>query len=181
MQENYLNSELLQDDCRTYIFFPCATMFEKRTQPSKSFHILFSLVSVIARLPYWMFVYALPAYRPRRSWSLWRSISVHLFSAYIDSMYTIGLPSPESDPAKDSANAATSGFVWVDAVPGELVKGEIAMMAKTNNVEPIRTYGYWFEKRGTGDGHGQKAAPGERVLYFFHGAWILFLFVCGSY
>ena len=156
-------------------------MFRYRSQPFKSLYILASLVSVIIRLPYWTIAYAHPAHRPRRSWSLWRSISVHLFSVYIKSMYAVGLPTPESNPTKDSANAATSGFTRIDAVPEDLVKGEIAEMAKMNNVEPVYTYGYWYGKRGTESGHSQKAAPGDRVLYFLHGAWTFFPCILASY
>jgi acetyl esterase/lipase len=81
----------------------------------------------------------------------------------------VGFPPPEGDPGEDFKAASTTGFVWVDGIPDEFVKGEVAAMAKKNSVLPARIYGYWFGKRGSDGSHGQRASPGELVYYHFHG------------
>jgi hypothetical protein len=62
-------------------------------------------------------------------------------------------------------------FVWVDAISDGVLFGEIAAMAKINNVAPARVYGYWYGQRGADGMPGQQAVAGEKVLYHFHGTF----------
>lgn len=72
------------------------------------------------------------------------------------------------DVRKLEGSADENGFVWVDPVP-DLITGEIKGMAELNNVQPVRLGGCWVGKRG-GDGKaGQRAQPGEKVIYELHG------------
>lgn len=97
-----------------------------------------------------------------------RALLVHGFNAYLDILYSTS-PTETHEPEKEAASADTLGFVWVDAAPAELVRGDIAAMAETNNVQPARVHGYWFGTRSPDGKHGQPAVPGEKVLYHLHG------------
>jgi hypothetical protein len=144
--------------------------FRFKNQPQKLLYILYSIITILAiRLPYWILVSVIPACRPRRSWSFSRSVAMKFMQASVPIMFNAGVFPPVSDPLKDEASADALGFVWVDPINEQLVVGEIAAMAKTNNVAPARVYGYWYGKRGRDGKHGQQAAAGEKVLYHIHG------------
>jgi hypothetical protein len=145
-------------------------MYAFRNQPLKALYLLYFVgTTLFIRLPYWIIVSAIPACRPKRTWSMERSFRVSSLKAMIGLFCAIGFPPPEGDPGEDSKAASTTGFVWVDGIPDKFIKGEVAAMAKTNGVLPARTYGYWFGKRGSDGSHGQRASPGERVYYHLHG------------
>ncbi|KAF8515473.1 alpha/beta-hydrolase [Gautieria morchelliformis] len=152
-------------------------MFAFRNQPLKALYLLyFAVTGLLIRLPYWTIASAIPACRPKRTWSMRRSFEVRLLNAMINRLFcVIGFP-PEVDPVKDSKAASTTGFVWVDEIPEEFIKGEVAAMAKKNSVLPARIYGYWFGKRASDGSHGQRASPGELVYYHIHGGG----FIAGS-
>ncbi|KAH9846564.1 hypothetical protein C2E23DRAFT_890743 [Lenzites betulinus] len=101
-------------------------------------------VLIFVRLPYWIFTSAIPALRPRRSWPFQRALLSRALSVTTAVMYDIGFPPREGNPDKDSVKQETTGFVWVEAAPSELVVGEIAEYARKNHVAPARVYGYWY-------------------------------------
>ncbi|KAF8515546.1 alpha/beta-hydrolase, partial [Gautieria morchelliformis] len=152
-------------------------MFAFKNQSLKALYLLYFVgTGLFIRLPYWTIVSAIPACRPKRTWSMRRSFTVRLLKAMVGLFSAIGYPTPEGDPVKDSKAASTTGFVWVDGIPDEFIKGEVAAMAKKNSVLPARIYGYWFGKRASDGSHGQRASPGELVYYHLHGG----VFVTGS-
>lgn len=143
--------------------------FAFRSQPLKTFYVLYFVVStLVVRLPYWMLTSALPSMRPRRSWSFGRALLVRALKAGVMMQFDIGV-SAGPDPEKQSRSASKLGFVWVEPVPSDFVVGDVAAAARTNDVRPARVPGYWFGERDASGGHGQRAAPGERVLYALHG------------
>lgn len=108
-----------------------------------------------------------PAWRPRPSWTLRRNLIVSGFRAFIDILYSTALMQPPS-LEKAAQDAQKLGFVWVDPAP-ELVVGEIKEMAEANGVEAKRIAGFWYGPRGSDGAAGQKAEPGEMVIYHMHG------------
>lgn len=140
--------------------------FPFRNQPWTALYILYSVVSILVlRLPFWIIVSALPSSRPRRSWSMGRTVAVYALQAVVAAMYEIGF-GPPKDPATYESQL---GFVWVDGIAPDMVVGDVASAAKVNNVSPTRICGYWSGKTGADGRHGQAAAAGERVLYMLHG------------
>ncbi|RPD61110.1 alpha/beta-hydrolase [Lentinus tigrinus ALCF2SS1-7] len=134
-------------------------------------HISAILLSVLARLPVWALTNALPAWRPRRTWSLRRAVLVHAIRA---ASYAIMDPlnrelwlSPSLEEC--ARDARKLGFVWVEPIPDEYVVGEVREMAEVNGVKPERIGGFWYGPRGEDGNPGQRAAPGERVVCHFHG------------
>ena len=147
-----------------------SAMFAFRSQPLKFAYLLVAIpVTLFIRLPYWVFISAVPAFRPRKSWGMKRALGRHVFAATVAMFYDIGLPPAEGSPDKDSASPGATGFVWVDPVPSELVTGELSSYASRNHVQPARVYGYWYGARDESGKHGQRAIKGERVFYYLRG------------
>ncbi|KAI0058154.1 alpha/beta-hydrolase [Artomyces pyxidatus] len=144
-------------------------MFAFRHQPLKALYYTYVLISLPVRFPYWVLVSALPAWRPRRSWTLRRAVMIRLVKLFVDTGYVVDLNLSRVDANVKAKHPERVGFVWVDAVPAELVAGEVAGCAKVNNISPVRVPGYWYGQR-TADGEwGQRAEPDEKVLYVLHG------------
>ncbi|KAJ6574703.1 alpha/beta-hydrolase [Mycena capillaripes] len=141
--------------------------FAFRHQPLKVLYLTSAICFLLfVRIPIWTVQYAFPFGRPRRQWTLRRSLIVSCLHAFLDVMYsTTILQSPSIEKlAKEGGN---SGFVWIEATPSFIV-GDILKKAKQNGVEAVRTGGFWFGKRGTDGKAGQKAGPNEMVFYHFH-------------
>ncbi|KXN86994.1 AB hydrolase superfamily protein C4A8.06c [Leucoagaricus sp. SymC.cos] len=147
-------------------------MFEFRRQPFKTLYFLYAFLSILlVRLPYWVVVSAIPSARPRKSWPMSRSLIVHVLNAVLGIMYATSVTERVS-PDKDAAAPEKTGFVWVELLPDSLVQGDVAIMARVNNVKAVKRYGYWLGQRAVDGSHGQKAEPGERVLYYLHGKYL---------
>ncbi|KAF7346239.1 Integrase catalytic domain-containing protein [Mycena sanguinolenta] len=122
---------------------------------------------LFVRIPIWTIQYIFPFGRPRRQWSLGRSLIVSCLGVFLNILYSTSLlPSPPIEKlAKDGADA---GFVWIEATPS-LIHGDVSEKARKNGVEAVRTGGFWFGERGADGKAGQKAGPDELVFYHFHG------------
>ncbi|KAJ7098382.1 Alpha/Beta hydrolase protein [Mycena epipterygia] len=120
--------------------------FPYRNQPWTTLYTSYSVVSILfLRLPFWIVVSALPSLRPRRSWSMGRTIVVHALPAVVAAMYEVGFSPAKHPEAYDSQ----PGFVWVDGIPPDMVRPS--------------------GETGSDGRYGQPAADGERVLYILHG------------
>ncbi|KAI0340622.1 alpha/beta-hydrolase [Trametopsis cervina] len=140
--------------------------FTFRRQPFRAFYFFTNLTLLLfIRLPFWSLLYVLPSLRPRKTWSWKRSIIVQALRAFIDTLYATALPAA---PVPDESTARKDGLVWVDATP-ELVVGEVKQFAETNAVEAVKVAGYWYGARDADGQVGQKATPGEKVVYHLHG------------
>ncbi|EKM50922.1 uncharacterized protein PHACADRAFT_199762 [Phanerochaete carnosa HHB-10118-sp] len=145
-------------------------MFAFRSQPLKALYLLvFVPFTLFVRLPYWVLVSTIPAFRPRKTWSMKRALSLYIVTTNNNLTYTTGFSALPGNPEKESAKPETTGFAWVDAVPDDLVTGELAEFARRNQVAPARIYGYWYGARGEHGKPGQHAGKNERVIYFIHG------------
>ena len=143
-------------------------MFEYRAQPWKTLYIAYTLLSVVfVRLPLWLVISALPWYRPRRSWNVTRTIVTWLLQVTISTIFAIG-PFDRAKPDERTKDVKL-GLVWVEGVPTDFIRGDIASIAEANNVAPARVHGYWYGKRDAAGHPGQSASPGEKVFYYFHG------------
>ncbi|KAG0702258.1 alpha/beta-hydrolase [Suillus ampliporus] len=143
-------------------------MFEYRTQPWKTLYLTYTVLSVVfVRLPFWFIISAVPSYRPRRSWNMTRTIAAWGLQVFTTGLFALGA-FDRANPEEETKNAAL-GLVWVDGVPADFIRGDIASLAKANNVGPVRIHGYWHGKRDTAGNVGQRAYPGEKLLLIFHG------------
>ncbi|KAG9316167.1 alpha/beta-hydrolase [Chiua virens] len=142
--------------------------FTFRQQPLKTLYIIYTLFLVLSKLPYWTLISLPRAWRPRRNWSLGRSVTLSVLRTIVDMVYATGLFIGE-DAEKSAKSADKLGFVWVEPLSPELIKGEIASLAAANKTVSVRVYGFWYGKDVGSGSHGGKARPNEKVLYHFHG------------
>ncbi|KAF8888379.1 alpha/beta-hydrolase [Gymnopilus junonius] len=143
--------------------------FVFRTQPLKALYLFFTVFSLLfIQLPFYTIRYAVPSMRPRRSWTLGRSLIIVALQSFINAMYNTTLMTP-SDPQKSAAEGEKVGFVSIPAVPSDLVTGEVLDTAKINNVKAVTTGGFWYCPKGQDIKVGQKAEKDEKVIYHFHG------------
>ncbi|EIN13102.1 alpha/beta-hydrolase [Punctularia strigosozonata HHB-11173 SS5] len=142
--------------------------FSFRRQPLRFFYLVVTILIILfIRLPYWLARYAIPAARPRPSWTLSRSLIVQFFRVYVNVLWDTEIPTwVPPDPKAQSADA--DGLVAVDAAP-QYVKGEVGRMAEANGVSAVDVSGYWVGRRGADGKPGQKAEAGEKVVYHLHG------------
>ncbi|KAJ7631967.1 alpha/beta-hydrolase [Mycena polygramma] len=140
--------------------------FPFRNQPLTSLYVLYTAVSIIfLRLPFWVVISAFPSLRPRRTWSMGRTIAVYGLQAVVDAMYKIGF-APSKDP---EAFKSQPGFACVNGIDLDMVVGHVASAAKLNNMSPATICGYWSGKTGAESTDGHPASAQERVLYVLHG------------
>ena len=140
-------------------------MFRYSRQPWKSLYVAYVVVLVAFRLPVWTVLALIPATRPRRSWPVSRTLRVWLIDIIVKTWFRVGFP---RQPVVEGTPEDT-GCVWVEPISDEFVVGEIKLMAEKNQVKPERICGYWHGQKGADGMVGQRAGPGERVLYYFHG------------
>ncbi|KAI0915968.1 hypothetical protein AcV5_003432 [Taiwanofungus camphoratus] len=144
--------------------------FEYRHQPLRAvYYVYYSISILFVRLPYWCLISLAPAWRPRRSWTLSRAVIIRALAAFTNMMFKTGLRPNCANVKKDARSANRLGFLWVDGVPQDMLKEEIANLAIVNGVSPSPIPGYWHGARGPNSEYGQRATVGEKVLYMLHG------------
>ncbi|KAK7032824.1 Alpha/Beta hydrolase protein [Favolaschia claudopus] len=145
--------------------------FKYRRQPLKAIYLLVSALFLLLRIPFWTLRNLFPSWRPRRQWSLARSLLVELINAATAIMLSTTLPSAEPlERLKGNSN-----FVWVEPA-AHLVTGEVRRFTELNGVEAARTGVFWYSRNHPQEKVGQRAYSGEKVLYLLHGGG----FVMGS-
>lgn len=152
-------------------------MFLFRRQPLKGLYLTYFVVSTFfVRLPYWIISSIFPASRPRRSWSLGKSLGVAGMRAYVNTFFETGLPfSVGNDPDQVARlpNAAELGFTWVPPLPEELIVGEVKELATRNSVKVMKTSGYWMCNGLSMEVARQPAHSQEKIILHFHSMYIV--------
>lgn len=149
--------------------------FAFRYQPLKGLYMLGSILLLLfIRLPVWTILGLVPSWRPLPTWSLGRSLIVQAFQAYVGVLFNTAIDTP-ARPHENAPDAVKSGLVWIDPTP-DLIVGEVRDFANTNHVQAEKVPGYWHGPRASDGTVGQRASPGEKVVYHFHGG----AFIMGS-
>jgi hypothetical protein len=95
-------------------------------------------------------------------------VVVHLVNALVDALYKVN-GTDQILPETNEKQKEKLGFVWVDPVGEEWVRGEVKEIANVNGIRPAKVWGYWYGKRDGHGKHAQKAEKGQKVLYHLHG------------
>lgn len=121
-------------------------MFEYRRQPFKALYKLYFLLSnLFYRLPVWTVQFFIPLWRPRRNWSLKRSIVMYRLRSEVDGWFRSTPPIYFGTmPDAQTKLPANIGFVWVDSLSLDRAVGEVKELARINDVQPVRTCGYFY-------------------------------------
>ncbi|KAJ6589904.1 alpha/beta-hydrolase [Mycena vulgaris] len=147
-------------------------MFAFHRQPLKTIYLAYFLATtILIRLPLWTIIAAIPPLRPRRSWPFRRVLIFRAMKASVGVYFDVGFPvSIGQDPGQCAASstARETGFTWVEPLAEEQIVGELKELAALNNVQAVRTAGYWFQAAPEDIGTVKKAAKDEKVIMHLH-------------
>ncbi|CCM01049.1 uncharacterized protein FIBRA_03097 [Fibroporia radiculosa] len=148
--------------------------FRYRHQPVKTLYLIYAVLSLFVRIPYWTLRNLHPAWRPRRSWSISRVLLVNLYRFFGYAAMNTSVSGTHIDPKiLEQEEGGKFGLVWIEPNP-DLIIGEIKETAELNGVLPIKTPGFWHGQRGSDGRLGQRAGPDEKVIFEIHGSgWIM--------
>ncbi|KAL5524132.1 hypothetical protein ACEPAG_8305 [Sanghuangporus baumii] len=139
-----------------------------RVQPFKGIYVGSAVIGLLfVRIPFWTLRNLLPAWRPRKSWSIGRCIQVNLTRYLMVLGKAVG-GLGHNPTAKALETGKGVDGVWINAVP-ELITGDIKKWAEVAGVESVNIPGYWQNKAGEEIAMGEAPKPGEKVLLAFHG------------
>ncbi|KAL5484817.1 hypothetical protein ACEPAI_7459 [Sanghuangporus weigelae] len=139
-----------------------------RVQPFKGIYVGSAVIGLLfVRIPFWTLSNLLPAWRPRKSWSIGRCIRVNL-TRYMGGLFKAVGGLGHNPTAKALETGKGVNGVWIDAVP-ELITGDVKKWAEIAGVESVNIPGYWQNKAGEEITMGEAPKPGEKVLLAFHG------------
>jgi len=144
-------------------------------QPFKGIYLLgFSVFMVFIQLPWWLVYYSWRPNRPRKSWTLRRTISVRMlrnfawqlpFKLGVRGGHDISLEVPQKE-----LEPLNSRFVWIPELEKEDIVGMVEEYATRAGVKSIAIPAYWILKDGTKWSPAyDKAQKDEKVLLYTHG------------
>lgn len=118
-------------------------------------------------IPLWITVALLPVFRPRRSWSILKTLKVQLIRRLGDVTAVTGPLFSEPD-YRGIVSVADGAGIWVNPAP-DLIIGTVKLWASVTGAMPVRVPGYWMHPRASSKPIGLAPIPGEKVLYSLHG------------
>ena len=143
-------------------------------QPLKTIYSLaFFVVVAFIRLPCWLIYYSWPPNRPRKTWTLQRTIWAQIirelgqlpFKAGLLGDRDLSLEVPQKDLERFNAR-----FVWIPELEKEDIVGVVGEQAARAGVESIAIPAYWFLKDNIKwSTEYEKAREDEKVLLYLHG------------
>ena len=144
-------------------------------QPFKGIYILGCFVfMVFIQLPWWLIYYSWRPNRPRRTWTLYRTINVKTlrnvgqslpFKAGVFTKRDLSLevPQKELEPLR-------SRFVWIPELEKKDITGMVEEYAARAGVKSVAIPAYWILKEGAKwSSTYDKARKDEKVLLYLHG------------
>jgi len=143
-------------------------------QPFKAIYIIgFLAFMVNIMLPCWLVYYSWRPNRPRKSWTLFRTVNVQMirnfarlpFKAGVFSKRNLSLEVPQKE-----LGPFNSRFVWIPELEKEDIVGVVDEHATRAGVKSIAIPAYWILKDGTTWSPAyDKAQKNEKVLLYLHG------------
>ena len=143
-------------------------------QPFKAIYIL-SLLTFMAsiQLPYWLVYYSWRPNRPRKSWTLFRTICAQIIRQLAQLPYTAGVLFKRNlslEVPQEELESFNSRFVWMPELEKEDIVGTVEEHASRAGVKSIAIPAYWILKDGTKWSPAyDKAQKDEKVVLNFHG------------
>ena len=137
------------------------------------------------QLPYWLIYYSWRPNRPRRNWTLQRTICARMFRRFTRLPTTAGLLTNRdlslAVPQK-KLRWYNSRFVWVPELEKEGIVGMVAEHATRAGVKSIAIPAYWILKDGAEwSPEYEKAREDEKVVLYFHGGAFIVRFSPSSH
>ncbi|KZT61133.1 alpha/beta-hydrolase [Calocera cornea HHB12733] len=123
-------------------------------------------------LAYWIVSNLIPSWRENPTWTLRRAVGFRLsgwaVSEFSQKFQELCSRDFNAEPDEEELKRWNVGFARTEKLEGPLT-GEVGRLEKEVDVKRMKVGVYWY---GPQDDNGRQnycAAPGERVLLFFHG------------
>ncbi|KAF9642927.1 alpha/beta-hydrolase [Thelephora ganbajun] len=147
-------------------------------QPFKAAYLLgFFTVLVFIRLPYWLVYYSWRSNRPRKSWTLHRTINVQILRKVTRLPFQLGITDKRDlslEVPQKKLESLNARFVWIPELEKRDLVGMVAEYAARAAVKSIAIPAYWILKEGTKWSPAyEKAQEDEKVILYFHGGGFL--------
>ena len=150
--------------------------------PLRVIFILCYLITIpFIRLPFWLIYYSWRSNRPRKSWTLGRTINAQILRRFtkltmkygVVDGYDLSLEVPQEE-----LELLNARFVWIPELGEEDIVGVVAEHANRTGVKSIPIPAYWMLKEGTKwSPEYDKAGEGEKVMLYFHGGGFVVRFL----
>ena len=149
-------------------------------QPFKAIYLVSFVVLLFIQLPCWLVYYSWRPNRPKKSWTLRRTITVQLMRKVTRFPLELGVldgrdlslevPQKELEPFN-------ARFVWIPELEKEDIVGLVAEHAARTGTKSIAIPAYWILKEGAKwSPEYDKAQKDEKVVLYFHGGAFLVRF-----
>jgi len=144
-------------------------------QPFKGIYLLgFSAFVAFIQLPWWLIYYSWRPNRPRKSWTLRRTICVQMLRHFAWQLpIKLGVFSKRDlslEVSQEELEPLSSRFVWISELEKGDIVGVVGEHATRAGVKSIAIPAYWILKDGTKWSPAyDKAQKNEKVLLYFHG------------
>ena len=143
-------------------------------QPFKLIYLIgFLVVMTFVQLPYWLVYYSWRPNRPRKTWTLHRTISAWMIRKLTQLPTTAGVLTNRDlslEVPQKELRRYNSRFVWIPELGKEDVVGVVGEYAARAGVESITIPAYWILKDGVKWSPAyEKAQKDEKVALYFHG------------
>ncbi|KAF9790472.1 alpha/beta-hydrolase [Thelephora terrestris] len=135
---------------------------------------LFGFLAIVLfiRLPWWFIYYSWRSNRPRRSWTLHRTIRAQLLRQIASLPTTYGLSDGRDlslEVPQEELEPLSARFVWIPELKEDLV-GALGEHAASAGVKSIAIPAYWILKEGSRwSPEHEKPLKDEKVMVYFHG------------
>ena len=142
-------------------------------KPSKVIFLIgFLAITFFVRLPWWFIYYSWRPNRPRKSWTLRRTIQVQILRQITKLSMKFGLVSGRNlslEVSQEELEPLNARFVWVPEL-GEDLGGVVAEHAARVGAKSIAIPAYWILKEGSKwSPEHEKPLKDEKVILYFHG------------
>ena len=143
-------------------------------QPFKAIYFLAFLVVIpFIRLPCWLIYHSWRPNRPRRTWTLRRTVGTRMIRKFTQLPLKIGLLTNldlSLEALPKGLGLFNARYVWVPELGKEDIVGMVGERAARAGVESIAIPAYWILKNGIKwSPEYEKAREDEKVLLYFHG------------
>lgn len=143
-------------------------------QPFKAIYLFGFLVFMIfVQLPCWLIYYSWRRNRPRKSWTLYRTIVIRMLRKLTQLPLKAGVLSRRDlslEVPQKELGSYNSRFVWIPELEKEDIVGVVAEHVARAGIRSIAIPAYWLLKNGANwpPAH-DKACKDEKVMLYLHG------------